>query len=112
MEHLFAYGTLMCDSIMREVSGFDLPAVPGTLKGYCRRSVKGELYPAIMPYRGGCVEGVIYRCVPGLAWERLDRFEGEMYVPGSCINTSVFHKKTALSTVSATCGKSIAGPHQ
>jgi len=80
MEHLFAYGTLMCGSIMREVSGFDLPAVPGTLKGYCRRSVKGELYPAIMPYRGGCVEGVIYRCVPGLAWERLDRFEGEMYV--------------------------------
>ena len=80
MEHLFAYGTLMCGSIMREVSGFDLPAVPGILKDYCRRSVKGEPYPAIIPYRDGRVEGMVYRNVPGLAWDRLDRFEGEMYV--------------------------------
>jgi len=70
----------MCGSIMREVSGFDLPAVPGTLKDYCRRSVRGELYPAVMPSRDGRVEGMVYRNIPGLAWTRLDRFEEEMYV--------------------------------
>jgi len=36
MEHLFAYGTLMCDDIMREVAGFRPIPVPGTLRGYRR----------------------------------------------------------------------------
>ncbi len=79
MENLFAYGTLMCDDIMREVSGWHLSHVPGTLKGYKRRSVKGEAYPALVPDAKGSVEGVVYRNVPESAWDRLDLFEGEMY---------------------------------
>ena len=80
MENLFAYGTRMCDDIMREASGCRLSHVPGTLKGYTRRAVKGEQYPALVPDAGGQVEGVVYRDVPDAAWDRLDRFEGEMYV--------------------------------
>jgi gamma-glutamylcyclotransferase (GGCT)/AIG2-like uncharacterized protein YtfP len=80
MENLFAYGTLMCEDIMEEVSGCRLAGVPGTLKGYGRRSVRGEHYPALVPHEEGRVEGVVYRNVPDSAWERLDRFEGEMYV--------------------------------
>ena len=79
MGNLFVYGTLMCEDIMVEVSDCRLSRVPGTLKGYSRRSVKGEHYPAIMPDKEGTVEGVIYRNVPDSAWSRLDRFEGEMY---------------------------------
>ncbi|UCF81927.1 MAG: gamma-glutamylcyclotransferase [Desulfobacteraceae bacterium] len=79
MEDLFAYGTLMCEDIMGEVSGYRLSYVPGTLRGFSRRSVKGEHYPALVPHKEGRVEGVVYRNVPGSAWERLDRFEGEMY---------------------------------
>jgi gamma-glutamylcyclotransferase (GGCT)/AIG2-like uncharacterized protein YtfP len=79
MEDLFAYGTLMCEDIMGEVSGCRLSFVPGTLRGYSRRSVRGEHYPALVPHEEGCVEGVVYRNVPDSAWERLDRFEGEMY---------------------------------
>jgi gamma-glutamylcyclotransferase (GGCT)/AIG2-like uncharacterized protein YtfP len=79
MENLFAYGTLMCDDIMHEVCGFRLSRVAGTLKGYSRRSVKCEHYPAIAPDEKGRVEGVVYRNVPDSAWYRLDRFEGEMY---------------------------------
>jgi gamma-glutamylcyclotransferase (GGCT)/AIG2-like uncharacterized protein YtfP len=77
--NLFAYGTLMCDDIMQEVAGCRLLHVPGTLKGYSRRSVKGEHYPAIVPDEKGRVEGVVYQKVPAAAWDRLDRFEGEMY---------------------------------
>ena len=77
--NLFAYGTLMCDDIMREVSGCRLSHVPGTLKGYSRWSVKGEYYPALVPDEEDRVEGVVYRCVPNSGWDRLDRFEGEMY---------------------------------
>ena len=78
--HLFAYGTLMCEDIMEEVSGCRLPPRPGRLSGFCRRRVKGEHYPAIVPDENGQVEGVIYQGVTASAWERLDRFEGEMYV--------------------------------
>lgn len=79
MENLFAYGTLMCDDIMREVSGCDLSHRPGTLHGYSRRAVKGEDYPAIVADETGVVVGVIYLDVPDSAWRRLDAFEGEMY---------------------------------
>jgi gamma-glutamylcyclotransferase (GGCT)/AIG2-like uncharacterized protein YtfP len=79
MGNLFVYGTLMCDDIMEEVSGFRPPSVPGTLKGYSRWSVKSEKYPAVMPDENGSVEGVVYLNVPNSAWDRLDRFEGEMY---------------------------------
>ena len=79
MENLFAYGTLMCDDIMQEVSGLRLRNVPGTLAGYSRRCVKGEKYPALVPDENGSVEGVVYLNVPDSAWERLERFEGEMY---------------------------------
>lgn len=79
MGNLFAYGSLMCEDIMVAVSGLRLSHVPGTLKGYRRRSVTGEHYPAIVSDKEEAVEGVVYRDVPDSAWDRLDRFEGEMY---------------------------------
>ena len=79
MLNLFAYGTLMCEDIMRDVSGCRLSQVPGVLKGYSRRSVKGEYYPGILPDEEGRVAGIVYSHVPDSAWDRLDRFEGEMY---------------------------------
>ena len=79
MRNLFAYGTLMCEDIMLEVSGCQLTPVPGTLKNYSRRKVKGEQYPAIMPHKHSDVKGVVYQNVTDSGWERLDAFEGEMY---------------------------------
>jgi gamma-glutamylcyclotransferase (GGCT)/AIG2-like uncharacterized protein YtfP len=79
MPNLFAYGTLMCDDIMYEVTGCYPDSVYAVLHGYSRRSVKGEHYPALVSDRHGRVEGLVYRDVPALAWERTDRYEGEMY---------------------------------
>ena len=76
---LFAYGTLMCDEIMGEVSGVHPQSAPATLPGYRRLRVKDEQYPAVIPDTDGCVDGIIYRSVPPSVWDRLDRFEGEMY---------------------------------
>ena len=41
--------------------------------------MKGEHYPAIVAEEKGRVEGVVYFDIPISAWDRLDRFEGEMY---------------------------------
>jgi gamma-glutamylcyclotransferase (GGCT)/AIG2-like uncharacterized protein YtfP len=79
IENLFAYGTLMCEDIMLEVGGC-LPAVArGTLQGYFRSSVKNEHYPGILRDDRGAVDGIVYMNIPDCAWERLDKFEGEMY---------------------------------
>ncbi len=80
MGNFFAYGTLMCQDIMEDVSGCRLSYLAGVLRGYSRRAVKGEHYPALVPSENGYVEGVVYRNLPDSAWERLDRFEGEMYI--------------------------------
>jgi gamma-glutamylcyclotransferase (GGCT)/AIG2-like uncharacterized protein YtfP len=80
MNHLFAYGTLMCEDIMKEVSGCCVSGAAGTVRGYSRRPVRGERYPALVPDEKGRVEGVVYRDLPVSAWDRLDRFEGRMYV--------------------------------
>lgn len=80
MINLFAYGSLMCTDIMGDVSGCDLSHTVGVLNGYRRLVVRGEQYPGLVPADGGAVEGVVYRDVPPSAWERLDRFEGAMYV--------------------------------
>ena len=78
-KNFFAYGTLMCDEIMAEVSGVCPRPVPATLWGYRRLRVKAEPYPAVVPNIGCCVDGIAYQHVPPSAWGRLDRFEGEMY---------------------------------
>ena len=82
MRHLFAYGTLMCSDIMAEISGLNLSRVSAVLRGYRRICVKGEHYPALVPYPAGYVEGVLYLNVPDPVWPRLDRFEGKMYLRG------------------------------
>lgn len=79
MRNLFAYGTLMCEDIFRDVSGMSLSGEPGVLRGYRRGCIRGETYPAIVPDAGASVPGVIYAQVPDAAWDRLDRFEGELY---------------------------------
>jgi gamma-glutamylcyclotransferase (GGCT)/AIG2-like uncharacterized protein YtfP len=79
MTHLFAYGTLMCADIMQEAAGCLPEHRRGVLRGYVRRRVRGQVYPGLLQHEGRRVAGVLYWDVPASAWERLDRFEGEMY---------------------------------
>ena len=78
-KNFFAYGTLMCDEIMAEVSGLRPHRVPATLSGYRRLQVKGQPYPAVVPNTDCSVDGIAYQNMRPSAWDRLDRFEGEMY---------------------------------
>jgi len=69
----------MCQDIMLAVSGFPFRGVRGLLRDYHRGTIRGEVYPGIVPRRGEVVEGLVYRDLPEDAWKRLDAFEGEMY---------------------------------
>jgi len=77
--NLFAYGTLMCADIMQQVAGCLPLHAPATLARFRRCRVRGEEYPAIIGRQEAAVQGLVYLEVPEEAWQRLDRFEGEMY---------------------------------
>ena len=70
----------MCEDIMRTVSGRRGSPVTGTLKGYSRRAVKDEHFPALLSDPDSHVQGIVYRNISAAAWRRLDRFENVMYV--------------------------------
>lgn len=76
---LFAYGTLMVEEILASASGQRLKGMSATLKGFRRYRVFAEVYPGIIPDPRGSVAGILYQGISAEAWERLDRFEGEMY---------------------------------
>lgn len=76
---LFAYGSLICEDIMAAVAGAQLQFSPAVLSGYRRFFVRSEHYPGIIASPGGKVDGRVYHNIAPLSWERLDRFEGEMY---------------------------------
>ena len=69
----------MCEDIMQMASGTRRPPIAGILKGYSRRAVKGEHFPALLPDPDSTVEGIIYRNISVAAWGRLDRYENMMY---------------------------------
>lgn len=77
--HLFTYGTLMDPEIMTHVAGEIFPSRPASLSGYRRRTVREEVYPAIIPDAKEEVEGVVYFSLSTDAMDRLDRFEGYQY---------------------------------
>lgn len=70
---------------MLEAAGCCPSHCHGILTGYNRQSVKREVYPALIPKGKGMVEGVLYENVPSEAWNRLDLFEGEMYLRQSVL---------------------------
>jgi gamma-glutamylcyclotransferase (GGCT)/AIG2-like uncharacterized protein YtfP len=78
-DHVFAYGSLMCDDIMATVSGCPVAGVPARLPGYRRHPVAGEDYPGVVADPAGVVEGRLHRALDAAALARLDAFEGELY---------------------------------
>lgn len=79
MQHLFCYGTLMYRPLLAFLTAPELSAVEARLSDYRCLSVKGADYPAIAASAGAVVKGLLIRDIPPAAWQRLDRYEGEMY---------------------------------
>ncbi len=76
---LFCYGTLQFDSIMREVSGHRCSGVPAVLDHYACFTVRGEVFPGIVPARRAHTPGLLYSGLGAAAMRRLDSFESDYY---------------------------------
>ncbi len=73
--HLFVYGSLLFEPVVRAVAGAALDSCPATLDGYRRYGVAGARYPAIAAQPGATVQGRVLRDVPAGAMARLDAYE-------------------------------------
>jgi gamma-glutamylcyclotransferase (GGCT)/AIG2-like uncharacterized protein YtfP len=98
MSNLFAYGTLVCEDIFYSVAGIKLSSAPGVLAAYSRHSIRGQVYPGILPRKSHTVRGIVYFDVSDLLWQRLDRFEGEMYKRKSVTVNCAGNKKISACT--------------
>lgn len=76
---LFVYGTLMVPSVMASVCGYRRSGIPALLRDYRCRRVRGEVYPAIIPWAGDEVNGLLYPAVSDRQTALLDAFEGDQY---------------------------------
>lgn len=79
MQHLFCYGTLMYRPLLEFLTAPNLTLDEASLAGYRCLSVKRADYPAIEVCAGAAVKGLLAKGIPPAAWQRLDRYEGEMY---------------------------------
>lgn len=75
----FAYGSLMCETIMAAVVGTAVRGEPARLVGYSRYALRGEGYPGAVAEAAGAIDGVLYRDLRRAALVRLDAFEGSLY---------------------------------
>jgi gamma-glutamylcyclotransferase (GGCT)/AIG2-like uncharacterized protein YtfP len=56
---VFVYGTLMAEEVVRVLLGRAPPSSPALLPGHRRFSLRGRVYPAILPARGHAVNGKV-----------------------------------------------------
>lgn len=78
--HLFVYGSLMFEQVWSRLVRGSYIKRTARLHGFCRRKVKGDVYPVIFRSQGSdWVDGVVYLDVSVDDIARLDFFEGDFY---------------------------------
>lgn len=98
--NVFCYGTLMFDSVWSSIITTHYLSLPGILRGYSRKRIRGESYPCIIPDTpSAVVPGRVYLDVECRDVKLLDAFEGECYrrtvescrcIDGSTVNVYVY----------------------
>ncbi|KAL6629815.1 hypothetical protein ACP70R_029580 [Stipagrostis hirtigluma subsp. patula] len=76
---VFVYGTLMAEEVARLLLGRAPPASPALLPDHRRFSIRGRVYPAILPVPGGAVHGKVFRGITDEELHVFDKFEDEEY---------------------------------
>lgn len=74
--HLFAYGTLRDEKVLKTITGQRFKRQPAILKGYKRCAPKSA-YPYILPHEQEYVKGWLIQDIPSQVWEKFDEYEKE-----------------------------------
>ncbi|XP_076937316.1 AIG2-like protein D [Bidens hawaiensis] len=76
---VFVYGSLLADDVVRALLRRIPQNSPATLNGYHRFSVKGRVYPAILPVENKKVTGRVLLDITAPELDILDKFEDYEY---------------------------------
>lgn len=79
MINIFAYGSLMFDTVRDLLIDDRYRKLEGYVSGYKRLGVRGEVYPGLVASMGSRVDGVVLLGVNRSDIQLLDEFEGEYY---------------------------------
>lgn len=79
-QDLFCYGTLCIPAIMRAVCDHRSAGEAASLAHYRCAALRRRVYPAIVYQAGEVTQGVVYRRLNQQQLQRIDRYEGDMYV--------------------------------
>ena len=71
-----------------------------TLHEYVLKAVFGEAYHAIIKQSGGSVDGIVYFSVSSEAFDRLDKFEGPLYMRAEAVVACSDSQRTAHTRTS------------
>ncbi|MFO8023721.1 gamma-glutamylcyclotransferase family protein [Thiohalophilus sp.] len=77
--HLFTYGTLELAEVFSAVTGQSVVGIPGTLNGYARYRLEGEVYPGIIATPGDGVQGTLYCDLDPATHRKIDHYEDTCY---------------------------------
>mmetsp|Transcript_269 Transcript_269/g.734 ORF Transcript_269/g.734 Transcript_269/m.734 type:complete len:151 (+) Transcript_269:126-578(+) len=77
---VFVYGSLMSERVLWCLLERKIAMRPARLVGYSRKSIRGRVYPAIVPQEGGTVEGMLLALRDEKEVTLLDEFEADEYI--------------------------------
>ncbi|KAJ0965566.1 hypothetical protein J5N97_026704 [Dioscorea zingiberensis] len=77
--NVFVYGSLLADEVVGVLLKRVPPCSPATLNGFHRFSIKGRVYPAILPVESKKVTGKVLLGLTDLELDVLDTFEDVEY---------------------------------
>lgn len=81
MKHLFVYGTLQNDEIVKALTRKTFKKIPYTLDGYSIHQVKGEHFPGMIPSKDVSTEGFVLYDVDEKSYNKILIWEGDDYKP-------------------------------
>ncbi|KAK4277057.1 hypothetical protein QN277_015112 [Acacia crassicarpa] len=79
LHNVFVYGSLLADDVVQVLLKRVPPAAPATLSNHHRFSIKGRVYPAILPVEDKKVTGRVLQGISDLELFILDEFEDVEY---------------------------------
>ncbi|XP_073010286.1 AIG2-like protein D [Typha latifolia] len=80
LHNVFVYGSLLADEVVHVLLNRLPPSSPAILNGYHRFSIKGRVYPAILPVDSKKVAGKVITGITDLELDILDTFEDVEYI--------------------------------
>ncbi|XP_010263347.1 PREDICTED: protein AIG2 A isoform X2 [Nelumbo nucifera] len=79
LHNVFVYGSLLADEVVRVLLKRVPESSPAALDGYHRFSIKGRVYPAILPVENKKVTGKVLKHITDPELDILDAFEDVEY---------------------------------